>query len=326
MEHRSKLTINILCAGLILGVIFTGTALYLRHSKEKSVLNQQLMARKEKNNRALENEQDEFRELVENEHVKSDERDKREEQKRLENQKNLSEEQKKRQEQERIAAEKKIPILMYHYVQDGINDNDLVVPKGKFREQMKYLKENGYTTLSMDELLFCLTSKVDVPSKPVAITFDDGYEDNYTDAYPILKEFGLKATIFMISKRVDQPRFLTSQEVLELDKNMVNIESHTANHKELAKMTFDMQMAEFRESKSELEKLLGRPVKYVAYPNGSFNNDTIRAVKMADYNMGFSTIRGLGQKSNGLYTVHRVYVGARHNLEQFKGLLEGRFN
>ena len=122
----------------------------------------------------------------------------------------------------------KIPILMYHSISYE-KGNTVRVPKENFKEQMKYLKDNNYTTLNLDELyIYMKTGKI-IPKKPIVITFDDGYKDNYTNAYPILKEFKLKATVFVITDTIDTAKnYLTSNEIKSMDANNIRIESHTA--------------------------------------------------------------------------------------------------
>ena len=106
--------------------------------------------------------------------------------------------------------DKPIPILMYHSIAYE-KGNDARIPIEKFREQMKFLKDNGYNTLTLTELSDLFTKNIPVPKKSVVLTFDDGYVDNYTNALPILKEFGIKATVFVMPKKPRKsPKALTA--------------------------------------------------------------------------------------------------------------------
>ena len=139
-----------------------------------------------------------------------------------------------------------LPILMYHSISEG---NGLRVPSEEFRSQMAWLRENGYYTLSPEEAFLVLTENRMPSEKCVWLTFDDGYTDNYTEAFPILKEHDMKATVFMIGKSIDKGHHLTENQMLEMSRNGISIESHTINHLELNRMTAEQQEAEMVQSK-----------------------------------------------------------------------------
>jgi len=214
--------------------------------------------------------------------------------------------------------DKSIPVLMYHSI-DYEKGNELRVPKEAFREQMSYLKQKGYTTLTLEELYDFFINNKPVPEKSIVITFDDGYKDNFENAYPILKEFGLNATIFVITSTVDTDKnYLTSKQVKELEANGIDIESHTINHEQLDKLTYSQQITTFKNSKEYVEKVLGKTKKYVAYPFGKWNNDTIKAVKDAGYSMAFTTVSGWADKSQDIYELHRIYISANYSMKEFE--------
>lgn len=211
-----------------------------------------------------------------------------------------------------------VPVLMYHSI-DYEKGNELRVPKEKFKEQMQYLKDNGYTTLTFDELYSFLVNNKPIPEKSVVITFDDGYEDNYSNAYPILKEFGFNATIFIITNAIDNEKaFLTSTQLKEMEQNGIDIESHTLAHDELNKLPYDKQVETLKGAKEFIEKKLNKKVKYIAYPFGKWNNDTIKALKETGYDMAFTTVGGWSNKSQGIYTLRRVYISANYDMNEFK--------
>ncbi|OAA86637.1 Poly-beta-1,6-N-acetyl-D-glucosamine N-deacetylase precursor [Clostridium ljungdahlii] len=211
-----------------------------------------------------------------------------------------------------------IPILYYHSI-DYEKGNELRVPKEKFREQMKYLKDNGYTTLTLNEFYNFLVYNKPVPNKSVVITFDDGYKDNYENAFPILKEFGFKATVFMITSSINNEKdFLTSSELKQMDSYGMDIESHTVNHDKLDRLTYDKQIQTLKDSKEFLEKLLNKKIKYIAYPYGKWNENAIKALKAEGYSMAFTTVGGWANKDQGIYTLRRVYVSERYGMNEFK--------
>lgn len=217
--------------------------------------------------------------------------------------------------------ERGIPVLMYHSIAYE-KGNELRVPKENFAQQMKYLKDNGYTTMSLDEVYNYMINKKQIPPKTVAITFDDGYEDNYVNAFPIMKQYGLKGTVFVITKTVDKDSsYLTSKQIKEMDASGMRIESHTVTHEVLTTFDYEKQYQEVADSKSFLEKCLGRKINFLAYPCGCFNSDTINALKNAGYLMAFTTAPGNAKFSQGIYTLRRVRVSADCSLDGFKYLI-----
>ena len=215
----------------------------------------------------------------------------------------------------------KIPILMYHSISYE-KGNTARIPKEKFREQMKYLKDNKYTALTVDELYSYMQTGKIVPKKPIVITFDDGYKDNYTTAYPILKEFGLKATVFVITNTIDTDKnYMTSNEIKSMDSNNIRIESHTTVHEQLDKISYSDNVKTMTASKAKLEKILGRNINYLAYPYGTYNDNIIKAAKESGYKLAFSTQYGWIDKEDNIYSLGRIFVNSNFNLQQFKAKL-----
>ena len=213
-----------------------------------------------------------------------------------------------------------IPILMYHSIGKK-NFNPMVIPTDKFSEQMKFLKENGYKTLTLDEVYNFFENNIPVPSKSVAITFDDGYIDNYINAYPILKRYKLNATIFLITDGIDNGNaYINSSQIKEMSQNGIDIESHTTNHCKLSHYNYDAQLKNLNESKEKIEKISGREVRYLAYPYGKYNEDTIKAAQSAGYLMAFKANPGgrWAYKSSGLYTLSRIYVNRFFSIKQYE--------
>lgn len=224
-------------------------------------------------------------------------------------------------ESSRSGAFKGVPVLMYHSISYEKN-NDLRVPKELFDEEMKYIKDNGYRALTLDELYMYISNNQPAPPKSVVITLDDGYEDNYTNAYPILKKYGLNATVFVITDTVDRSSsYMTSAQLKELQNNGIDIESHTVGHDDLSKLSYDGQMKTLSGSKDFLEKLLGKSVKYLAFPSGKSNSYTEKACKDSGYAMTFTTLPGKARPEQGIYKLHRVRVSSETNINGFKYLI-----
>lgn len=199
----------------------------------------------------------------------------------------------------------KIPVLMYHSINLNSTNNLIITPQ-EFEKQVKWLKDNEFTPLFLEELYSMLTTGKNIPSKPVALTFDDGYEDNYTEAYPILKKYNFKATIFLITDTIGQPSTLKEDQIREMYSNNIDFQSHTASHFELNTLSYQKQLEELTRSKEAISKLLNKNTDYLCYPVGRYNEDTIKASKATGYKMAFTTKPGHAKQSDGLYTITRV--------------------
>ncbi|MDF2882173.1 MAG: polysaccharide deacetylase [Clostridiaceae bacterium] len=211
-----------------------------------------------------------------------------------------------------------IPVLMYHSIKND-KTNPLVVQPEVFKDQMKYLKDNGYTTLSMSELFNFMKYNKEVPQKSVVITFDDGYEDNFINAYPILRHYNLKATIFIITDLCNQGGlYIKFPQLKEMINNGIEIGSHTLDHSKLNKLTYDEQLYNLKQSKKIIDEKLGINCKYLSYPYGEYNKVTINALKEAGYKMAFTTKGKWAYKSNGIFTLNRIYIGGLLTMNEFK--------
>jgi peptidoglycan/xylan/chitin deacetylase (PgdA/CDA1 family) len=214
----------------------------------------------------------------------------------------------------------KIPVICYHSInKDPSGKSPIIISPEKFRQHLKAIKDNGYTTLTMTQFNDYILGDMPVPEKSVLITFDDGYMDNYTNAFPILKEFNMNATIFVISSYLDGKEYMSPSNVKEMSDYGIDIESHTVSHLRLSELTYEQQLSELINSKEALEKLTGKPIVSIAYPEGKYNDDTIKAVADAGYSMGFTIDRGyagIGDNSAKLNRMCVDYTYKPYNIEK----------
>jgi len=217
-----------------------------------------------------------------------------------------------------LPSGKSVPILMYHSIAYE-KDNPVRLPIENLEEQFKYLKDNGYYTITLTDLYKYFMTDTPIPEKSVVLTFDDGYVDNYMAMLPILKKYNFKATIFVITGVIDKSdNYLTSQQLKEMEKYGVDIESHTANHENLKDLSKEKQLETLIKSKKELEKMLNKKVNFFAYPFGGYTKTSIEAVREAGYKMAITTDGRLASKSDGIFSLHRIYISGFHNIEEFK--------
>ncbi len=201
-----------------------------------------------------------------------------------------------------------IPVLNYHQIND-VDENMLTVSTAEFETQMVWLEENGYKTITVSELLDALEGKGSLPERPVLITFDDGYIDNYQCAFPILKKHNMRACIFLISEYVSlYPNYLTWEQLAEMQLSGIEFGSHTVNHNVLTELSPNSVNHELADSKSLLEKRLGRRIDVLAYPCG-FTNEYIKSrVNAIGYRAAFTVNLGNVHPSDDPYALNRVPI------------------
>lgn len=214
-----------------------------------------------------------------------------------------------------------VPVLYYHSIEDS-EANEVILSKENLKKQLTYIKDSGYTTLTMSELNDYIINNKEIPEKSIVITFDDGYMDNYVNAFPILKELNMKATIFIITSGTDDGYYMSKDQLKELSDYGIDIESHTKNHSHLDTLSYEEQLKELKESKSTLESITGKEVISVAYPFGDYNEDSIKAAKEAGYSLAFTTNKGYAKRDTNPLSLNRIYVSSTNTFEDFKERLK----
>jgi peptidoglycan/xylan/chitin deacetylase (PgdA/CDA1 family) len=216
-----------------------------------------------------------------------------------------------------------LPILMYHYLRlppsvrtDRLGYN-LSVSPGDFTAQMDWLYAHGYHPVDFDDVRAYFAGAQPMPSKPVVITFDDGYADLYTTAYPTLAAHGFKAVAYIVSGFVGQPGYVTASQLLQMDHNGIEIASHTVNHADLARTAPAEVMHQLVDSRHWLERLLDHPVLDFAYPSGQFNSNVVAEVRAAGYSTAVTTLSSADHSLADRYTWTRVRVSGGESLADF---------
>ena len=214
-----------------------------------------------------------------------------------------------------IPAGVKVPILMYHEISDTVRGSldYLFVTPGSMRSQLQWLKDNNYETIHFSDL-----TRLSEFRKPIILTFDDGYEGNYTNLFPLLKEFNMKATIFVITDEIGSPHRMTADQIREIsDSGLVSIQSHTKSHKKLNTLS-DLQLAEeCLRSKKEIRRITGLSPFVISYPEGWYSLQVISTVS-SYYDFGI--IDRLGPwKTNqqSYYSIPRTVIPRSFTLRQF---------
>ncbi|HEL1619565.1 TPA: polysaccharide deacetylase family protein [Streptococcus suis] len=209
----------------------------------------------------------------------------------------------------------KLPILMYHAIhvmapEEAANAN-LIVDPATFESHLKALQEAGYYTLSPEEAYKVLTENVLPAGKKVVwLTFDDSLWDFYSHAYPLLKQYNMKATNNVITGFTEygQAGHLTIEQIKEMQTAGLSFQGHTVNHPDLEYSSIETQVAELTSSKAYLDSQLQQETIAIAYPGGRYSADTVALTEQAGYKLGVTTNNGLASASDGLLTLNRVRI------------------
>jgi peptidoglycan/xylan/chitin deacetylase (PgdA/CDA1 family) len=233
----------------------------------------------------------------------------------------------------------RVPALLYHHFAPGERDDAAAANaydpvyfcyESAFDEQMNYLAREGYTTISVGEFIACQKGNKKLPPKPIILTFDDGFASNYTYAYPILKKYGMTATIFMTVDReagnfkkyatADAP--LSDAQLREMSESGIAIESHSMTHRYLSELEADVIRWELRESRASLEKLLHKFVKFLAIPSGAYNATVKRLVRETGYEAAFCMLKGSNNLGSDPYALRRLVIARDFTLDDFRRILQ----
>jgi len=216
-----------------------------------------------------------------------------------------------------------LPILMYHYIRTppsrlrDLLGYNLSVDPSVFTAQMDWLSDNGYHTVTFNDVRLYWQHVQPLPSKPVIITIDDGYKDLYTTAFPILVQHNFTAVAYIVSGFVGQRGYVTKDQVKQLDQYGFEIAAHTVNHANLARASLGWLIYQVVQSKRWLEQLLGHPVLDMAYPSGKYDFQVIIAVQQAGYYSATTEQYGILHTQADRYVWTRVRVGGGEPMNMF---------
>jgi peptidoglycan/xylan/chitin deacetylase (PgdA/CDA1 family) len=217
----------------------------------------------------------------------------------------------------------KLPILFYHKIstpKSNARSINLYVPPARFERQMRYLHRRGYKSIALDEAVKRLKAGQPIAPKSVAITFDDGYLDNYEYAFPILKRYNFTATIFVVTDFVGRdtswgrnrdslPEPLMSWDnIREMAGQGMSFGSHTCSHCNLNKLSAERISYELTESKRRLEDELQREITTFCYPYGEYDEQAVALVKESGYQGACTTRHGNRHTPEDAYTLKRVLI------------------
>ncbi|TWT08561.1 polysaccharide deacetylase family protein [Planococcus sp. CPCC 101016] len=245
-----------------------------------------------------------------------------------------------------------VPVLMYHILIPGRNDTISIDP-ARFKEHMLALKSAGYTCITENELLNYVEQTSALPKKPILITFDDGYISNYTEAFPVLKELDMKASVYVIASRIFENDGFTADEYEKISwqqaremAGTISIQSHTwdSHSKQLntkgqnrgviasptqidkgletQKEFEDRIYTDFMASKNAIEENLGTEVTAISYSYGDYSEDTIRLAEKAGYKLAFTVSSGVNTQSSAPFELKRITADGAYSGKKLIEVIE----
>jgi peptidoglycan/xylan/chitin deacetylase (PgdA/CDA1 family) len=231
---------------------------------------------------------------------------------------------------------REIPVIYYHRLVKNLDEagrHGIYVTEDQFEKHLKYLKRKNYTTISFEKALEIKKNCTD--GKYIIITFDDGYEDNYTLAFPLLKKYGFSAIIFLVAgleynswdNKDNEPKLkmMSRQQILEMRKSGIEFGSHTLSHADLIRISSSEIKNEVVESKKKLEEKLGEEIPVFAYPYGNCNDEVKDIVKNAGYKLGYATDKAPMGLHEDLLQIRRIGIYPNTNVAGFARKVKGNY-
>jgi len=207
-----------------------------------------------------------------------------------------------------IKAQYVAPVIMYHKIDGDSSRSRLSVSPESFERQMRFLKRHKYNVVKLEDLAE-MVKKNQFPAKTIAVTFDDGYENNYINAYPVLKALGLHATIFIIPAMVGTEGYMTWPQILEMSESgVITMGSHSMTHLWLPDQPEQKMDSEIRDSKRAIESHLNKEVRAFSYPLGGFNKNVREKVVKAGYKIAVATNPGKKYPKHDLFAMKRLRI------------------
>lgn len=218
-----------------------------------------------------------------------------------------------------------VPILTYHHISYPPADADtlrlgLTTSPERFKEHLDYFRANGVTPISLYDLLYRLALGRPLPEKPVILTMDDAYDDVYRYAFPLLKEYGFTATLFIPTGIIDAgtPGYMTWPQIEEMAAAGNDVEPHTKDHVDLRRRKRDYLVYQILGSQQTVEAHTGREARFFAYPAGAYDDNVIAMLKELNFWGAVSTDAGVSHSLENIYVLPRLRVSEQIDAESMK--------
>ena len=200
------------------------------------------------------------------------------------------------------------PILMYHRIDDQSATSALSVSPQSFARQMAFFHERGYRVVPLDQIVEWIVHDRPPVHGAVAITFDDGFDSVYTQAYPVLRRYGMPATVFIVTDWVGRPGYLSWAQIRELAAHGFEIGGHTCSHPWLPALTEDAMRRELVESRRVLQQQVPGSAQHFSYPFGAYDAVVKHAVRAVPYASACATNPGRHRSWHDRYALKRLRI------------------
>ena len=231
---------------------------------------------------------------------------------------------------------KRAIILMYHIVDDprDTSEEKYCCSVKNFERQMRYLRQSEFSPVSLDSYISSLRNNLPMPDNPIIITFDDGFEDFYRNAFPVAQKHDIPLTLFMVAKGIGgtntwmhnrgkpKRKLLDQNDLLTCAKSGVTIGSHTLSHPRLTEIDYETANNEISLSKIHLQDVLQQEVRHFAYPYGIYDPIHFEIIAEAGYESACSTQSGFNRNNINLFELRRIEVYGSDSLWHFKQKLK----
>ena len=220
-----------------------------------------------------------------------------------------------------------VPILTYHHVADHAGDGYLnSVSPAKFAWQMKFINKHNYHVISFDDYVQGMKKGIAFARNTVVIQFDDGYADNYENAFPVLKLYEYPAIVFLISSKIGTEGFLNWEQIKEMEAHDFKVGAHTQYHSYLPDISLDAAKDEIEGSKRVIEAHVNHPIDYFVYPSGGYTDEVEGLVKQAGYKAAGTTNRGRDRFNRNLFELNRIRIKDNESAFTLWAKLSGYYN
>lgn len=200
-----------------------------------------------------------------------------------------------------------VPVLMYHSIDNASHEPLNNVTPQTFSRQMAVLRQQGCNVISIKEFAEGMQAGRRFAPKTVVITFDDGYDDNYTSAFPVLRAYGFPAALFLAPDHMETRGYLTWDQIRQMAAGGITIGSHVMGETYLPSLQGEKLVWALEESKRQIEQKLALPVEYLSYPVGGFTQEAQTAARKAGYRAAFTTNRGFSRGVD-IFALRRIRV------------------
>ena len=212
-----------------------------------------------------------------------------------------------------VEAPRGVPVLMYHRIDPQLSARDpitvsLTVMEPAFETQLGLLRAAGYQSTTLTAVRAALDQRAPLPARRVVLTFDDGYADNYTIVFPLLRKYGFGGTFFVVTSAVGTRDHLTAAQIREMARAGMDIESHGVHHVDFSRLSVIQARGELLQSRKTIEEWTGRPVLFFAYPAGRYSVALEHLLDTLGYRGALTTRPGFVTLDSQPFTLERVRI------------------